>query len=76
MKVFTAEELNRYNGKNGNRTYIAYKGCIYDVTESYHWKNGEHWVVHKAGCDLTKEMDEAPHFDDMLKKFEVVGKLL
>lgn len=76
MKTFTAEELYQFNGKNGNKIYIAYKGQVYDVSESYHWRNGVHWTLHKAGCDLTNEMNDAPHFDDMLETFEVVGKIV
>jgi predicted heme/steroid binding protein len=75
MKIFSKEELNKFNGKNGNKSYISYKGLVYDVSSSYHWRNGEHWVVHNAGMDLTAEMEDAPHLDDMLDKFEVVGKL-
>jgi predicted heme/steroid binding protein len=75
MKIFTPAELNNYNGKDGKKCYIANNGLVYDVTGSFHWKNGEHWVVHKAGQDLSSEMLDAPHFDDLLEKFEVVGKL-
>lgn len=74
MKIFTEEALSEFNGKDGHRSYIAYKGLVYDVTESYHWKGGTHWVLHDAGKDLTNEMYFAPHFDDVLMKFNVVGK--
>lgn len=76
MKTFTTEELKNFNGKNGSKTYIAYNGLVYDVSFSYHWRNGEHWTLHKAGCDLSDEMLNAPHFDDLLEKFEVVGKIV
>ncbi len=52
--------------------YVGYKGKVYDVASSFHWKNGNHWVVHDARKDLTHEMDEAPHFDDLLFKFKIV----
>lgn len=55
---------------------MAYKGEVYDLSESYHWKNGKHWVIHEAGHDLTHEMGDAPHFEDVLNKFPVVGKLI
>jgi predicted heme/steroid binding protein len=74
MKVFTEEELIKFDGKNGNKAFIAFKGQVYDVTGSFHWKDGKHWVVHKAGEDLTDKMNHAPHFEDVLEKFEVVGK--
>jgi len=31
--------------------------------------------MHEAGKDLTPEMQDAPHFDDLLPAFKVVGKL-
>ncbi len=35
MRIFTAGELSKYDGKKGNPCYIAYKGLVYDVTESF-----------------------------------------
>ena len=73
---FTLKELEAYDGRKGRPAYICYRDTIYDVTESFHWKNGNHWIVHQAGCDLTEAMDKAPHYDDVLAKFKVVGRLL
>jgi predicted heme/steroid binding protein len=53
---------------------VAFKGIIYDVTESRLWKNGKHYE-HWAGQDLTDELKDAPHSDQVFAKFEVVGKL-
>jgi predicted heme/steroid binding protein len=75
-KTFTVSELKNFDGKKGHSAYVAYKGKVYDVTSSFHWKGGVHWVVHKAGTDLTAEMDKAPHFDDLLLKYPVVGVLV
>ena len=38
MKL-TIQELKNYDGKNGRKAYIAYKGKIYDVSESFLWKS-------------------------------------
>lgn len=70
----TLQELNLYNGKNGNFAYVAYKGLVYDLTHSDMWEDGEHQGVHEAGVDLTEEMGDAPHVDSVLKNFKVVGK--
>lgn len=75
-RSFTKEELSEYSGKDQRKAYIAYKGNVYDVTNSFHWKNGDHWVLHKAGKDLTREMKDAPHFDDLLFTFNIVGTLV
>ncbi len=69
------EELSKYNGQNGQKAYIAYKGKVYDVTDSKKWKNGVHMARHKAGEDLTDFLALAPHTDEVLKSFEVVDTL-
>jgi len=68
-------ELEKYNGQNGNPAYIAYNGKVYDVTSSDMWTNGEHMSAHYAGMDLTDEIDGAPHDDEVLEKFKIVGEL-
>lgn len=32
-QIFTMEELATYNGENGNKSYVAYNGHVYDVTD-------------------------------------------
>lgn len=72
---YTKFQLALRNGQDKPVIWVAYKGYIYDVSESRLWKNGMHYE-HWAGQDLTTEMNDAPHFDDVLQKFNVVGKLI
>jgi predicted heme/steroid binding protein len=74
MRVFSEEELKKYDGRN-SPAYIAYRGKVYDVSASYHWKSGIHHAAHRAGCDLTIALEQAPHNPDLLDKFPIVGKL-
>jgi len=75
-RVFNKEELKKYDGKNGNPVYVAYKGEVYDVTGSELWKDGTHWYEHTAGSDLTNSLDEeAPHTHLVLERFPKIGKL-
>ena len=76
MKEFTRNELLKYNGKEGVPAYIAYRGVVYDVTNSFLWKNGYHQVLHYAGTDLTEELDHAPHGPDLLKRIPSIGTLI
>jgi predicted heme/steroid binding protein len=73
--VYTQESLAEFDGKNGRPAYVAYAGKVYDVTGSSLWDGGDHQSEHKAGNDLTAEMDDAPHFPDELDAFPVVGSL-
>lgn len=73
MREFSKEERARYNGKNGALAYTAFRGKVYDVSSSFLWKDGSHQVFHGAGVDLTDAMEQAPHSEDVLEKFRVVG---
>lgn len=76
MKKFTTEELSHHSGNNGTKPYIAYNGKVYDVSESFHWKNGMHHVLHQAGEDLTEALRESPHGEDLLERVPIIGELL
>jgi len=69
-------ELSKFNGKNGKKAYIAYNGAIYDVTDSFLWKGGKHFVIHEAGKDLTEELKNAPHDEVMLSRLSKIGYIL
>jgi len=74
-KQFTIDELKQYDGKNGKPAYVAYKGKIYDVTDSFLWIDGDHQGEHTAGLDLTAAMSNAPHLDDVLERVKMIGTL-
>ena len=73
LKEYTLKELAKYNGKNG-KTYVAYQGKVYDVSNSYLWKGGTH-KGHTAGKDLTEELNKSVHGPEIIKGFPVVGTL-
>ena len=75
VRTFTLSELATYNGRNGQPAYVAYKGKVYDVTSSSLWEDGEHQLEHKAGRDLTEDMNNAPHSEETLDRVVVVGVL-
>lgn len=76
MQEFTEEELAQYDGRDGRAVYIAYNGMVYDVSGSFLWQEGAHQVLHQAGVDLTEALMEAPHGEDLLERFPVVGSLV
>ena len=73
-KTFTVDQLREFNGKNGKPAYVAYKGVVYDVTESYQWVDGDH-LGHEAGKDLTEQMDIAPHSGEVMDRMKKVGTI-
>ena len=75
-RKFTVKELEEYNGKSGKPAYIAYKGKVYDVSQSSLWIDGDHMGMHQAGKDTTEEMELAPHGEENLDKVKLVGELV
>jgi len=73
LKTFTKKELSKFDGREGRPAYVAYSGRVYDVTESDVFTDGDH-LGHDLGMDLTLDMDDAPHDDDVLEGFSAVGK--
>jgi predicted heme/steroid binding protein/uncharacterized membrane protein len=73
MKEYDAEELAGYNGENGKPVYVAYNGKVYDLSESKMWRKGIHMKRHNAGCDLTTDIQAAPHETDVLERYPQVG---
>jgi len=74
-KEFDIEELKHYHGREGRPAYVAYRGKIYDVSESKRWKAGLHMNRHRAGQDLTADIQAAPHNPDILERVPRVGTL-
>ena len=64
-----------HNGQDKDAVWIAFRGKVYDVTESRLWQTGKHYE-HWAGQDLTEELKDAPHNEEVFKKFKQVGKLI
>ena len=75
MKEFTIDELKKFDGKNGRPAYVAYNGKLYDVTQSGAWDAGGHFGQHFAGKDLTMELKDAPHGDQVFEHIPMVGEL-
>ncbi len=75
MKEFTREELSKHDGRKSKDIYVAYKGKVYDVTDSGSWMDGEHYA-HEGGLDLTEQMDDASHGDEVFEGYKVVGELI
>ena len=76
QKKITQQELEENNGKNGKPAHIAYKGKVYDVTQSSFWVDGDHLGMHQAGKDLTEELEMAPHMEETFQRVKLVGELV
>jgi predicted heme/steroid binding protein len=73
----SAGELRRNNGDRGSRKFVAHLGVVYDVTDCPRWRLEMHEHLHFAGQDLSDELAEAPHEQDVFSRpcVRVIGRL-
>jgi len=76
-RIITEQELRRYSGERGARKYIAYQGIVYDVTDCPKWRPDLHEQLHFPGQDLTSELPDAPHKEEVFEHdcITIVGRL-
>jgi predicted heme/steroid binding protein len=76
-RLVTDMELHRSTGERGTRKFIAYQGIVYDVTDCPKWRTDLHEQLHFPGQDLTSELPDAPHAEEVFSRpcVKVVGKL-
>ncbi|AYB30898.1 cytochrome b5 domain-containing protein [Chryseolinea soli] len=74
LPEYTRAYLALRNGQDKPEVWVAYNGLIYDVTRSRLWMRGKHYE-HWAGQDLTDELKDAPHTENVFDRFTIIGKL-
>lgn len=74
--ILTEPELRTYDGLR-KPMLVAYHGDIYDVSQCPHWKQGMHEGIHFPGQDLSKELVDAPHREEVFSRpcVKRVGRL-
>ncbi|HUM56902.1 MAG TPA: ammonia-forming cytochrome c nitrite reductase subunit c552, partial [Bacillota bacterium] len=73
--AFNIQDLSGYDGQDGRPAYVLYKNTVYDVTDSPRWKEGSHFRAHTAGRDLTKDLERAPHEEEVFEGLPVIAKI-
>lgn len=76
-RIVTQIELRRSTGERGTRKLIAYDGVVYDVTDCPKWRTDLHEQLHFPGQDLTSELPEAPHQQEVFSRpcVKPIGRL-
>jgi predicted heme/steroid binding protein len=75
VNKISLRQLSLHNGQDKDEVWIAYKGKVYDVSESRLWHKGKHYE-HWAGQDLTHELIDAPHTELVFKRMPCIGILV
>lgn len=75
--LISMAELRRNNGDRGSLKFVAYRGIVYDVSGCPRWRLDMHERLHFAGQDLTSELGDAPHQENVFSRpcVKVVGRL-
>jgi predicted heme/steroid binding protein len=76
-RIISRLELRHNTGERGMRKWIACEGIVYDVTDCPKWRTDMHERLHFPGQDLTTELPDAPHKNDVFTRpcVKVIGKL-
>jgi predicted heme/steroid binding protein/uncharacterized membrane protein len=75
MKKINPKEMSEFDGKKGKPVYIAHQGKVFDVSASKLWQGGLHMQRHRAGSDLTTDIQAAPHGPEVLERYPQVALL-
>ena len=73
---FTPGDLEHFDGREGRPALVAVQGRVHDLAGSAKWAGGSHFQRHAAGNDLTAALGQAPHGEEKLSAFPVVGTLV
>lgn len=76
-RIITLLELKRGTGERGTRKLIACNGIVYDVTDCPKWRLDLHENLHFPGQDLTSELPDAPHREEVFNHdcIKIIGRL-
>ncbi|HSG24636.1 MAG TPA: hypothetical protein VLA32_00845 [Anaerolineales bacterium] len=76
--TITRAQLLRHNGDWGTEKWIAYNGIVYDVSECPNWRSDMHRNLHFPGQDLSGEIGDAPHAEEVFTRpcVKIVGRLV
>jgi predicted heme/steroid binding protein len=76
-KIVSLAELRRNTGERNSRKWIAHEGVVYDVSDCPRWQKEMHERLHFPGQDLSGELSDAPHKEDVFTRpcVKIVGRL-
>jgi predicted heme/steroid binding protein len=75
-ETFDTAKLAKFDGKKGNKCYVAIDKDVYEIQEGLYWQNGEHTTSNgqaHCGKDLTEVIKQAPHGRSKLAELPKVG---
>lgn len=76
-RLITPAELRRADGSPGRPKFVVHHGVVYDVSDCPHWRRDLHENLHFPGQDLSAELGDAPHGEEVFRRpcVRVAGRL-
>lgn len=71
-KIFTLNELSKYDGKNGKPAYVAIEGIVYDISNDPIFKEVKDMGI-MAGKDLTEQFNLYYRMNQIINKMPKIG---
>jgi arsenite oxidase small subunit len=71
---FTQKDIEPFDGKAGHPFYVVFKGKVYDLSNSGLWIQGTHMGIHTRNENLAETIKGAPHGEEMLERFPIIGR--
>jgi arsenite oxidase small subunit len=75
-RKISSDDLKQFDGSNGKPLFVVFKGKVYDLSTSQLWLQGSHMGMHTRNDDLAEAIKTAPHGEDNVFRFPLVGELL
>lgn len=75
INYFTAEDLAKFNGQEGQLPYVAIHGVVYNVVSQNGWVNGG-YRGYLSGQDISSFPDLSESRKQIVKSAPVTGKLI
>lgn len=79
QETFDSARLSQFNGRGGNKCYVAVDGIVYDMTGSSDWRNGVHTPSNgRAVCGQNESdvIGQSPHGKSVLSRVPTIGTYL
>jgi predicted heme/steroid binding protein len=77
-KTITRAQLLRHDGDSTDEKWVAHNGIVYDVSDCPQWRGEMHRDLHFPGQDLSGEIVDAPHGEEVFTRpcVKIIGRLV
>jgi len=78
QRKLSLSQLAEFDGKDGQKCYVAIDSKVYEIEQGRYWQNGKHTTSNEqayCGRDLSAVIGKSPHGKSKLTALPIVGTL-